>query len=243
MVAAVLESGEEIGGGVFFSSAGGAETEALARGGDAGEEGRFSPGAVSIAEGIALLDAPPAKAGLEETIVFYSCTDEFVFGRPEGLVEARNFVVCAPGNYRFRGASDAPGENILKVTRLASHPAWRALGREAYARAKRAVADGMAAAAGAAGLDVAAARGERRDGGKFGWFDDVFTPLTLERFTSHAEGALYGGAVKSRTGETAWENLFLIGTDQGFHGIVGAMLSGVAMANRHCLAKRPGAQA
>ncbi len=123
------------------------------------------------------------------------------------------------------------------MTRLASHPAWRALGPEAYACAKRAAADGMAATLRAIGINLPAARATRGDGGKFGWFDDVFTPLTLERFTSHAEGALYGSPVKSRTGETNWENLFLIGADQGFHGIVGAMLSGVAMANRHRLAK------
>ncbi len=34
-----------------------------------------------------------------------------------------------------------------------------------------------------------------------------------------------------------YENLVLAGTDQGFLGIVGAMLSGVAMVNRHILSK------
>ncbi len=38
--------------------------------------------------------------------------------------------------------------------------------------------------------------------------------------------------------DTDCENLFLIGADQGFHGIVGAMLSGVAMVNLHWLAKQ-----
>ncbi len=86
------------------------------------------------------------------------------------------------------------------------------------------------------GVDIGAAR-SRGGAGKYGFFDDVFTPLTLERFTLHAEGALYGSPVKARDGKTSCGNLFLIGADQGFHGIVGAMLSGVAMANAHCLAK------
>jgi phytoene dehydrogenase-like protein len=230
VVAAVLDSGEEIEAEAFFSSVGGAETAALA-----GEARESVPpvGDISIAEGIAVLDAPPARAGLEDTVIFYSRDDSFAFDRPEGLLETRNGVICAPGNYL---PHDPAGENILKVTQLANYAAWRALPPEEYARAKRAAADGMAETLRSFGVDVAALR-ERKDGGKYGWFDDVFTPLTLERYTLHAEGALYGSPVKSRGGETARANLFLIGADQGFHGIVGAMLSGVAMANAHWLAK------
>ena len=36
-------------------------------------------------------------------------------------------------------------------------------------------------------------------------------------------------------GETGIPGLHLIGTDQGYLGVVGAMVSGVAMANRHAL--------
>ena len=43
--------------------------------------------------------------------------------------------------------------------------------------------------------------------------------------------------VKNRQGRTALANLYLCGTDQGFLGIVGAMLSGISMANYHILAK------
>jgi len=38
-------------------------------------------------------------------------------------------------------------------------------------------------------------------------------------------------------GTTYLENLFICGTDQGFLGIVGAMLSGISMANLHVLQK------
>jgi len=66
-------------------------------------------------------------------------------------------------------------------------------------------------------------------------FVDIFTPLTIKRFTNHHEGTVYGSIDKSRDGKTPINGLFLCGTDQGFLGIVGAMLSGISMANLHCL--------
>jgi phytoene dehydrogenase-like protein len=64
---------------------------------------------------------------------------------------------------------------------------------------------------------------------------DMFTPLTIERFTGHLGGAVYGAPQKSRSGQTHLSNLFIAGTDQGFLGIVGAMLSGISIANRYVL--------
>jgi phytoene dehydrogenase-like protein len=55
------------------------------------------------------------------------------------------------------------------------------------------------------------------------------------RYTGHIKGAVYGSTQKVRDGRTAIKNLFICGTDQGFLGIVGAMLSGISMANLHCL--------
>ena len=63
----------------------------------------------------------------------------------------------------------------------------------------------------------------------------MFTPLTIERYTGRINGAIYGAPRKHRDGRTRWENLFLCGTDQGFLGITGAMLSGISMANLHML--------
>jgi hypothetical protein len=64
---------------------------------------------------------------------------------------------------------------------------------------------------------------------------DVFTPRTVRKFTGHLNGAIYGSTVKRRDGRTDVANLFLIGTDQGFLGVTGAMLSGISMANLHGL--------
>ena len=66
-------------------------------------------------------------------------------------------------------------------------------------------------------------------------FTDMFTPRTVEKFTSHFGGAVYGAPNKAKSGRTELENVFLAGTDQGFLGIVGAMLSGISMANKHVL--------
>ena len=66
-------------------------------------------------------------------------------------------------------------------------------------------------------------------------YQDSFTPVTIERFTRKAQGAVYGSAVKIKDGTTPWPNLFIAGTDQGYLGIVGAMLSGITVVNRHLL--------
>ena len=63
----------------------------------------------------------------------------------------------------------------------------------------------------------------------------MFTPMTIRRFTGHENGAIYGAPHKQLDGMTGIQNLYLCGTDQGYLGIVGALVSGVSMANRHCL--------
>ena len=64
---------------------------------------------------------------------------------------------------------------------------------------------------------------------------DMFTPVTVRRFSGHRNGSIYGSPTKQRDGTTPYTNLFISGTDQGFLGIVGSMLSGVSMANLHLL--------
>ncbi len=64
---------------------------------------------------------------------------------------------------------------------------------------------------------------------------DLFTPLTIHRFTGHADGSIYGSARKRPDGATHLNNLFICGNDQGMVGIVGTILSGISIANRHLL--------
>ena len=67
---------------------------------------------------------------------------------------------------------------------------------------------------------------------------DMFTPCTIRRFTGHENGAVYGAPEKQWTGTTHLKNLFICGTDQGLVGIIGAIISGISMANRHVLRKQ-----
>ncbi|MCG8587389.1 MAG: phytoene dehydrogenase, partial [Pirellulales bacterium] len=64
---------------------------------------------------------------------------------------------------------------------------------------------------------------------------DAFTPTTIKHYTGHDNGAVYGAPDKQLDGSTHLENLFVCGTDQGFVGIIGAMASGLSMANAHCI--------
>jgi phytoene dehydrogenase-like protein len=66
-------------------------------------------------------------------------------------------------------------------------------------------------------------------------YQDTFTPLTIEHFSGKTDGAVYGSPLKVKDGLTKYRNLLLAGTDQGFLGIVGAMLSGVTIVNQQIL--------
>ena len=64
-------------------------------------------------------------------------------------------------------------------------------------------------------------------------YKDGFSPTTVTKFTGHLRGAIYGAPNKATDGRTDLENLFICGTDQGMLGIIGSMVSGVAVANAY----------
>jgi phytoene dehydrogenase-like protein len=66
-------------------------------------------------------------------------------------------------------------------------------------------------------------------------YRDTFTPLTIKRFTAKKKGAIYGNPIKIKDGDIGYDNLFLAGTDQGFLGIIGSMMSGFSIINKHIL--------
>jgi phytoene dehydrogenase-like protein len=68
-------------------------------------------------------------------------------------------------------------------------------------------------------------------------YENSFTPVTIERYTSKIGGAIYGNPTKTKDGNIGFNNLFLAGTDQGFLGIIGSMLSGISIVNQHILPK------
>jgi len=217
----VLDSGDRVTADVYFSSAGFPETLRLC-GAAGGAPPGEPPGRLSFMESISCLDTSPAELGLEAAVTFFNHADRFVYATPDALVDPRSGVVCCPNN--FQDHEHLP-EGIVRVTSLADHRRWKSLERAAYEAAK----------GDAYRTTVAEAVRFVPDYRDHVVFCDVFTPLTIERFTGHLGGAVYGAPAKRRDGRTPLNNLFICGTDQGLVGIVGTMLSGIWMANLHVL--------
>jgi len=162
------------------------------------------------------------------TIIFYNLQERFSYRRPEGPVDINSGVICFPGN--FQGS---PEKDLIqmRVTHLANYEIWRNINNDtdkALYRAEK---------------KFWAERSREVLGKIIGncdeniVYEDSFTPVTIERFTSRVNGAVYGSPHKVKDGRTRFNNLYIAGTDQGYLGIVGALLSGVTMVNQHILNK------
>jgi len=217
----VLENDEELETRHVISSAGWCETMRLCDDGEPVVTSR-SPGQLSFCETIATLDAPPADLGHDRTITFFNDHAHFVWTRPDELCDVRSGVICSPNNFAY----DEPlADGTMRVTVLANFDRWRALGEESYRLEKLRWYDRITESAVRFVPDY---RGRVID-------TDMFTPTTIVRYTGHDNGAVYGAPDKQLDGKTHLENLFVCGTDQGFVGVIGAITSGIGMANRHCL--------
>lgn len=234
--ALVLDSGEEIGADHIISSIGAPETGRLIATPEltAGPGNPPAAGRHSFVETITVLNRQPAELGWgDDTILFFNDSFRFDYACPQEAVDPCSGVICIPNNFAY-GPDRALPEGIFRVTCLANPAAWLGAAEATYAAGKTswfpriqrsarrflpAVADEM--------LDASVVT------------TDMFTPRTIAKFTGHANGAIYGAPAKVRDGRTSFANLYLCGTDQGFLGIVGAMLSGISMANYHILQKSP----
>ncbi|MBF0199259.1 MAG: NAD(P)/FAD-dependent oxidoreductase [Planctomycetes bacterium] len=217
----VLASGETLSANRVFSSAGHRETLNLCSPQVNHFEQSSPVGRLSFVECIFHFSCKPSDLGLHETIIFYNNHAKYVYKRPEELIDARSAVVCMPNNF----SEDDQEEGVVRVTFMANYDKWKELGKEEYKEAKERVAQAALALI----FEISAQEQ------KFPVFSDVFTPLTVERYTGHLQGSIYGSPKKLRKGETFVENIFLCGTDQGFLGISGSLLSGISMANLHGL--------
>jgi phytoene dehydrogenase-like protein len=183
-------------------------------------------GQLSFVETISTLDRMPAKIGHDETIVFFNDSEQFHWCRPtEELCDLRTGVICTPNNFDYDPALGELPDGVMRVTALADHAGWTGLQENAYLAAKQDWGEKSLASAVRFVPDYRPHVIET----------DMFTPRTIEHFTSHVNGAVYGATTKCIDGTTPVENLFLCGTDQGFVGIIGAIVSGVSMANHHLL--------
>jgi phytoene dehydrogenase-like protein len=223
--ALVLDTGEEIAAAHVLSSIGIAETEALM-----GRTRAEAP-RLGYVETISVLDRPPSELGWgADTIVFYNDSDRFDYRNPAGQVDVRSGIICFPNNFDY-GPGRGLKEGLFRVTCLADYGAWAGLPEETYRADKLrwfgAIQDSakrfLPPLSPADSLESATVA------------TDMFTPTTVEHYTGHLRGAIYGSPVKNPGGRTELSNLYLCGTDQGMLGIVGSMLSGISMANQHIL--------
>jgi phytoene dehydrogenase-like protein len=219
----LLENGEALTADRILSSAGYVETMRLLSDYDSAGF-KHDVGKISCMESIMVLDKEFAKMGYNTTIAFYNNSDRFDYRKPDELVDVSSGVICCPNNFQFENPLP---EGMIRITNLANFDLWNKLGEEEYKAQKAAWLETTL-------KEVVKFVPDFRDSIIF---TDVFTPKTIHRFTGHINGAVYGTPNKIKTGRTHLDNLFICGTDQRFPGIVGAMLSGVSMANLHVLQK------
>jgi phytoene dehydrogenase-like protein len=223
-VGVVLDSGEELAARHVLSSAGIVETLRLCD--SHGEAVPVRAGQLSFVESLSVLDRVPKSLGCDETIVFFNDSEKFHWRRPASdLCDVRTGVICSPNNFDYAPDDGQLADNLIRITALAHFEGWKSLSEEAYRLEKLRWYDRLAASAVRFVPDF---RSRVID-------SDMFTPTTIRRFTGHENGAIYGAPRKQLDGTTSVKNLYVCGTDQGYLGIVGALVSGVSMANRHCL--------
>ena len=223
-----LESGEYVIADQIISTCGVIETESLFSS-VYQSESQSKTGDFTIIESISVMQGKPKDLNWKETVVFFNDSAKFDYVCPKEPVDLRSGVICIPENYN---SANAPTDFKLRITHPANFSFWSSLSNEEYKNEKEKYEDlifqnGLRYLSNVQeSMDEMASRVLLRD---------TFTPKTIKRFTNHENGTLYGSPTKSRNGSTKLKNLFLAGTDQGYIGIVGAMLGGIAVANNQIL--------
>jgi len=215
-----LDNGEVLQARRVLSSAGWPETMRLC------DDGQLvvsrGSGQLSFCETIASLDVQPQNLGHDRTITFFNDWDQFSWTKPDKPCDIRSGVICSPNNFDYPMTLD---DGTMRITALANFDYWNGLNEREYELEKIRWYDQITDSAVRFVPDY---RSRVID-------TDMFTPTTIVRFTGHDNGAVYGAPVKQFDGRTHLENLFVCGTDQGFVGIIGSIVSGISMANQHCL--------
>ena len=220
----VLDNGQELEARRILSSAGWVETLRLCE--DVTQSHTQEAGQLSFIETISVLDRLPKQLGFDRTIVFFNDSDKFHWRKPEEeFCDVRTGVICSPNNFLYDEPVEDSCEGVIRVTSLANFDRWTSLPEEQYRLEKLRWYD----------KSIASAVRFIPDFRRYVIDTDMFTPKTIRRFTWHDNGAVYGAPEKRIDGTTHLRNLFICGTDQGFVGIVGSIISGISIANQHLL--------
>jgi phytoene dehydrogenase-like protein len=216
-----LETGEVLHCDKLLSTIGYEETLALLHHTEAKDPGKR----LGFMESIFMLpvscrnDFPQTR-----TIIFYNQSETFRYERPQETIDLNSGVICFPAN--FAGLEQREYFEI-RSTHLSDYQGWKSLENDPMAYLEK-----------KAELSRRSVNALEKIIGKFSEnivYQDTFTPLTIERYTGKKEGAIYGCPYKIKGGKMGYDNLFLAGTDQGYLGIVGSILSGISMVNQHIL--------
>lgn len=162
----------------------------------------------------------------DKTIIFFNDGPDFAYQKPDDFVDHSSGVICFPSH--FHGMEEKETFEV-RATHLANYTKWKnsSTNRDEYSSMKkessRKTLSSLEKIVGNFSTNIV--------------YENTFTPTTIERYTAKIDGAIYGSPVKVKDGDIGFSNLFLAGTDQGFLGIVGSMLSGVSITNQHILSK------
>ncbi len=212
--------GAELFAPVILSSIGYPETVRLTE----SLKEKISPrvGAMTFMESILVFDKKIPLVQNESTITFYNNAKKYSYKPASDYFDEASAVVCFPDNYE---SHNVDGEGTVRITYMSNYHQWRELSRDDYEAKKEIV--------GSATMNLVKKLVPNFDGKLL--FKDIFSPMTIERYTWHLNGTVYGSIDKTRDGSTPVKGLYIIGTDQGFLGIVGSLLSGISMANLYGL--------
>lgn len=216
-----LKGGEQIEAERILSSAGHPETMSMV---NQSETNLPRSGNLSFCESIFILDKTPLELGEDSTLIFYNNRDTYHYRMPQSFFDHQSAVICLPNNYQDSGLD----EGWARATFIANYSLWDELKKSdkaLYREKKEEVATSALKLMTQFMPKIATST----------LVKDIFSPTTVTRYTSHFKGAVYGSPDKLRDGRTPIKGLALCGTDQGFLGIIGSMLSGISMANLHVL--------
>lgn len=224
IIGVTLENGEKILCKHLVSTIGLDETRLLL----GGSKSDYNDRRLSFVESIFQLNREALEVlPADRTIIFYNKAERFRFEQPEAPASYDSGVISLPFNFQNLQTNRDTIE--IRTTHLANYQSWFNVSVEAnkYEQLKedhyKNSCNEIESMLGSFSHHIV--------------FSDCFTPLTVERYTGKHRGAIYGSPRKVSDGSIGYENLVLAGTDQGFLGIVGSMLSGVSMVNKHILSK------
>ncbi len=219
-----LKTGELLETEKVISSAGFAETIKITE--QNSTSIKPATGQMAFIETVLILDQSPADFNHDTTITFFNKSANFAYKNPNSFINKQSGVVCVPDNFQFING-DTPPHPQIRITMLANNKKWFKIDNKTYQQEKvNAEKEAISIASQYSGIKNIEQHIK---------FTDIFTPKTIKRYTGHINGAVYGSPDKQKDGKTEINGLLLCGTDQGFLGITGSMLSGISMANMHIL--------